>query len=377
MRRCRLAVALLVCGAGPSAFAGGAATDAYDDIANRVALDVHALVDVYVQHDFNRPASGLTQLREFDFHSDLPSLGWLRLTLAHHPRRLGFRLDVGIGDTSDRFLQSDPAAPTHPELSRWASRVAQGFITVVVPLGPGIAIDVGKFETPVGLEDNESPANWSYSRSLLYSWAEPSLHTGVRLSCRATRKLALSLFWLNGWNANFIDGSDLRSFAGAVTWKPLDQIEVVLVYMGGLEPAPTLPSAARLSLRNLVDAYVVYTPVRRVAVALTADYGNDRAGGGVNWWGVAGYARVEVSRWSAAAVRGEYLADPDGFMTGTRQSLAEATATLEAQTRREGARLVARLECRHDQSTARVFEATPPPARSRQDTLTLALLALF
>jgi hypothetical protein len=38
---------------------------------------------------------------------------------------------------------------------------------------------------------------------------------GLRLSCRATERLALSFFWVNGWNANFLDGSDMRSFAAA------------------------------------------------------------------------------------------------------------------------------------------------------------------
>ena len=82
----------------------------------------------------------------------------------------------------------------HPQLARAFSYFEQAFVTVMIPTARPIQLDVGRFPTPVGLEDNESITNWSYSRSLLYSWAEPSLHTGMRLSCQAhrdARRLAL------------------------------------------------------------------------------------------------------------------------------------------------------------------------------------------
>jgi hypothetical protein len=97
--------------------------------------------------------------------------------------------------------------------------------------------DVGKFGTPVGFEDNESPPNWNYSRGLLFTLAEPSYHTGVRATYPATAGLAFSVFWLNGWNTNVIDGNEMRSFAAAATLKPRDDIELVLVHAGAL-PAP-------------------------------------------------------------------------------------------------------------------------------------------
>jgi hypothetical protein len=366
---------LVLCGAAARAHAGGgAAADSYDDISAGAPVDAHALLDVYALHNFNQPASATNQLRAFDTISDRPSLGYLRLTLARRPRRVGFRLDVGTGDTSDDFFRSDPAAPAHPDLARAQSHVEQAFVTVVVPLGSGVIVDAGKFDTPVGLEDNISVANWNYSRSLLFSWAEPSLNSGIRVTYRATEKLALSLFWLNGWNSTFTDGSDLRSFAGAATWHPTSSVAVVAVYLGWLERPATDLAERRLSFRNLFDGYVTYAPERHVAFALTVDYGNDRADGGVYWWGASGYARFQVLSWLGAALRGEFLADPQGFVTGTPQTLAELTATAEARVERGRARLFGRVEYRHDQSNARVFEGALPNVHTRQDTLTLALM---
>jgi hypothetical protein len=121
MRRA-LAVAAAVSGwwsaVGSAALAGGgAATDAYEDIAPGGGVDAHGLLDVYAIHNFDRPASGVNQLREFDFR-DRASLEYLRFTLALRPGPIGFRLDAGAGTTADVFEQQDPALARHPTYAR-------------------------------------------------------------------------------------------------------------------------------------------------------------------------------------------------------------------------------------------------------------------
>jgi hypothetical protein len=369
----RAFVALVcLCAVTAARAGGGPATDAYDDVVPGV-VDVHALGDVYLQHDFALPPSGRVVLRQFDFVSDRPSLNYLRLTVAHRPGRVGFRLDVGVGDTADAYRADDPELALHPELARAMSYLGQAFASVVIPVGRGLAIDAGKFATPAGLEDNETIANWNYSRSFLYSWAEPSLHTGVRASLELTSWLSVALFWLNGWNANFVDGNDLRSFAAAVGIHPRPSLELILTYVAGLERAPNALADPALHWRNLVSASGEWTATSWLSLALAADYGDDRALGGVRFGGVAGYVRGQW-RWLAVTVRGEYYADPSGLTTGLAQQLGEVTATLEASTRQGPLQLLARLEYRHDQSTARPFP-TPAGPVSSQDTLTLALIA--
>ena len=354
---------------------GGAATDAYDDIAVSGSLDAHVLGDVYSIYNFDNPASGINQIRAFDFR-DRPSLGYLVGTLALRPAPVGFRLDAGFGSTADVFRREDPALAGHPTWARATSYVGQGFFTVMLPYARPVELDAGKFSTPVGLEDNESLPNWNYSRSLLFTWAEPTLNTGLRATCQLTDVLALSVFWVNGWNAGVLDGSDMRTLAAAATWKPRDRIDVAFVDMAGLEHPPTALTGP-LSFRNLADAYVVIGPWNNVSFALTADAGYDRAQGGVDWWGASGYTRVQFLGWAAAAFRGEYLSDPDGFVTGTRQFLYELTTTAEAHGNVGRARFVVRLEYRHDQSTADVFDAALPASRNHQDTITLALMSAF
>jgi hypothetical protein len=370
MRLAALLAAL--CLPHPALAGGGAETDPYDDVPEG-RFFIGGLADLYVSGNFNHPASGLNQAREFDFTANQPAIELVRLTLAHKPKRIGFRLDAILGDTSDAYFAADPASKQYPNASDFFSHIGQVFFSVVAPTRRYLSIEVGKFNTPVGLEDNESWSNWNYSRGLLFDFAEPTLHTGIRLTFMPTSKLGISLFWINGWNANFI-GNDLRSYAAAATWKPLESLELTLVYMGGLEHPPTRPTDPQLTFRNTLSAYLIYAPLPWLSLAAGIDYGNDRARGGVTFWGVAGYLQFHPKPWLFLAARGEYFSDPDGFTTGTAQNLAEGTANIDVQGKSGRLILTARLEYRHDFSTVNFFEhGTRPASRDFQDTLTLAL----
>ncbi len=370
------AFALLASASRTAHAGGGAATDAYDGIRDDVALDVHGLADLYVQENLGAAASRAPQLRAFDMHAGAPAIGLVHVALAHKPDVVGFRVDVGVGDMANSYLHYDPASASHPDFSRGMSYVEQAFVTAIVPVGRGFTLDVGKFGTPVGLEENESLTNWNYSRSLLYLIAEPSYHAGARLTYPVLRTLALSAFWVNGWDATIFDGNGMRAGAAAVTWNPSDKTEIVVDYMGGLERAPTRLFDPAQTFRHELDFYATYDLTDRISFASTADYGRDAASGGVSWWGVAGYLRVRALPWLAGTLRGEHLADTNGFTTGTKQRLAEATATIETREQVGRVTMIQRLEYRRDRSDTRVFESLAAPL-TRQDTVTAALIAAF
>jgi len=244
-------------------------------------------------------------------------------------------------------------------------------------VGRGLEVDAGKFETPVGLEDNEALDNWNYSRSLLYLLAEPSYHAGLRLTYPVTSTLSASTFWVNGWDANVLGGNGMRAFAAAVSWRPVASLEVVADYMGGPERAPTRLSAPTLSFRNELDAYARCRVTDRVTVASTVDYGRDAASGGVSWWGIGAYARVQVVPWLAGSLRGEHYDDSDGFTSGAKQRLEEVTATVELRGEVHATKWVGRLEYRRDQSDEPSFAVGMAGRGTHQDTLGVSLLAAF
>jgi hypothetical protein len=366
-------VFLIVSLVSGAARAGGAATDAYEDIDD---VDVHGLLDGYSLHNFADPASQRNRLRAFDYETGF-ALSYARLTLARRPKTIGFRIDAGFGTTADVFYHQDPASVLgHARFARATSYFGQAFFTVVAPLEHPVMIDVGKFGTPVGLEDNESLNAWNYSRSLIYAWAEPSLHTGLRLSCKLTDTLDVSAFWVNGWDAIIFDGSTMRTWAAAVTWRPTPSVEVSFVDMAGFE-RPQTNLAGPLAFRNVLDASVVYKATEWLSLAASADHVVDHGDGGVDWWGASGYARAQALYWLAAAVRGDYLTDPSGFATGMPQQLAAGTATIELLHKIERLRFILRLEYRHDSSTAHPFDGATPASRGTMDTFTAAGLVAF
>jgi hypothetical protein len=356
-----------------AAAGGGASSDAYDGVDPHALLDVHGLVDTYVQTDLDAPSARTTPLRAFDDHADLPSLGFAGLTVAHAPATFGFRVDAGIGNLSDAFFDYDPARFGHPAFSRGLSYIEQAFVSVVALLPRPVRFDIGKFGTPVGLEDNESLANWNFSRGLLFTLAEPTYHTGARATVEPTQGLQLTAFWLNGWNTNLFAGNGMRSFGVAATVMPTPGFDIAAEYVGGLERAPMQLEASTQTFRSEMDVSATYKVTPRVSAAVSVDYGRDAASGGVSWWGAGGYVRARALTWLAGVVRAEEYVDPDGFMTGTTQAIEELTTTLEATYRPGPFTLVFRLEYRRDQSSQRVYAG----GLTHDDTLGLGVVAGF
>src|SRR5205823_1138365 len=64
---------------------------------------------------------------------------------------------------------------------------------------PGLQLDFGKFVTSAGAEVIESHSNWNYSRSLLFAWAIPYYHFGLRAT-ETKGHFAGGFQVVNGWN---------------------------------------------------------------------------------------------------------------------------------------------------------------------------------
>ena len=72
--------------------------------------------------------------------------------------------------------------------------VQQAYASVLAPVGRGMQIDVGKFNTPIGAEPTETAYNWNYSRSLLFAWAAPYYHMGVRAALPVSDTVTVTAF---------------------------------------------------------------------------------------------------------------------------------------------------------------------------------------
>lgn len=159
------------------------------------------------------------------------------------------------------------------------------------PIGSGLTVDAGKFVTPAGAEVIETQDNWNYSRSLLFAWAIPYYHAGVRASYAVNDKVTATGFVLNGWN-NVKDNNASKSVAAQVVVAPTDRVSLAATWMGGAE------QTAVDGWRHMVDAIVNVTLTPRVKLQLNADLVRDRGlGPGVGWHGVAALRAQLTPAW--------------------------------------------------------------------------------
>jgi hypothetical protein len=326
-------------------------------------VDVSGLVDVYYSYNANHPASQTNQLRNFDLKANQFSLNMVKLSLSHAPDPIGFQADFGFGRAFD-LVQS---AETAPEIFRYLEQL---YVSVKPKSAKGLEVDFGEFVTSAGAEVIETNANWNYSRSLLFSYALPYYHFGLRASMPVTGNFTVGVQVVNGWN-DIEDNNSGKTigFTGTYTRPKFSWSNT---YYVGPEKSRT-----NKGNRNLYDTVLLLTPSAKLNAYLNFDYGQDRrATSGIDRWiGFAAAVRYAPVKWFALAPRAEYYYDATGFTTGTRQKLREVTMTGEFKLA-DG--LLSRLEYRRDHSDVPFFDrGQSPNASQNQNTFLVGLVAVF
>jgi len=327
-------------------------------------IDFSGLVDVYYTQNLNSPASRTNQLYNFNFDAEQFSLNMAKLSLAHAPDPVGFQIDFGFGKAFDTIH----AAETAPSIFR---NIEQAYISFKPPKAKGFEIDFGEFVTTAGAELIESNTNWNYSRSILFAWAIPYYHFGLRTSFPVGKHFTGGIQVVNGWN-NIEDNNSGKTvgLTGTISYTKWNWINT---YYFGPEHADT-----NKGWRNLYDSVLNITPPGKANAYVNVDYGQDKSPIGnvtSQWWGVAGALHIQATSKIAITPRVEYFSDADGFSTGVPQHLKEVTITGEYKWV-EG--ILSRFEYRHDWSDVPFFDAGAVPASSKsQDTLTIAMVGFF
>ena len=329
-------------------------------------IDFSGLVDVYYLENFNHPASSFNQLYNFDVKANQFSLNMAKLTMSHDPDPVGFRVDFGFG----RAFSIVHSTETAPEIFRY---IEQAFVSFKPPKAKGFEVDFGQFVTSAGAEVIETKDNWNYSRSLLFAWAIPYYHFGLRTSFPVGKYFTGGVQVVNGWN-NVEDNNSGKTvgLTGAFTFKKFSWSNN---YYVGPENTGT-----NKGTRQLYDTTLLLTPNDKANFYINFDKGVDKVGPvapqqNVRWIGIAGAARFQLNKWFALAPRVEYFDDENGFSTGTKQKLKEFTFTAEGKMA-EG--LLARLEFRRDWSDQPFFDRGATPAASKtMTTIALGIVAFF
>lgn len=353
------------------------------------------LVDGYYSFNLNQPESGTTalstntgrfsSLRLFDPRNNQFALSLIELGLAKNPdadSHLGYKAILGFGDTMQQVnvvSGGDPAFLQH---------LKEAYVSLLVPAGKGLQVDMGKFVTPAGAEVIESSANWNYSRGLLFNYAIPFYHYGVRAQYSFHPQLSLTGYIVNGWNNVVHDSSTGFANSGktgglALSWTPSEKVTIAENWLGGTGATQCDGN----HWRNLFDTVVGYNPNTRLSLQWNTDYGRVAATTTsplkpVDWWGAAGYIRYRLNPLYAIAARYEYYNDANGYTIGILDAhgvgprIHEVTATLE---HRLAAHLISRMEYRFDTSNQAFFPKGKAgnPLVSDQSTVAAGMIFVF
>jgi hypothetical protein len=394
-------------------------------------IEFSAFVDAYASFNFNfpKPQFGKNTLRAHD-QSNGFSLSWVGVNASYPADPVGATLSLRFGPTANQLGAAclsalEPSQSTPCDSDVGLQYVKQGFVS----WKPGgadsaITLDFGKFDTPFGVEVAESHLNLNYTRSYLYWLAQPSFHTGLRGNFVVADAFDFRVLAVNGWN-NSIDNNVGKSFGVQGTFHlrnadGADMLTASLGYMIGPEHddtafiqcgagerfSPTEPSGCisagaatevetsglvdRASsntdgLRHLIDLVVVADPIEQLRLVLNADFGVDRVRSAqdltkfqsAKYWGVLLGGRFAVVDQFGIALRGEYVADPDGYLSGyfdrnEEIKLVSGTLTLEAL---PADFLTVRLDNRIDWSNKQIFNKEVRDLVGTQFTTTLGVVA--
>jgi hypothetical protein len=337
------------------------------------SVDLSGYIDGYYSYNANRPGQAaafgqINQLYNFDDSTDQFSLEAAKLTLNHDPDPVGAHVDLLFGRTNTFLHGAD--SPT-------ANYIEQAYITMKPPKAKGFELDFGQFTTSAGQEVIETMNNWSYSHGILFGYAIPYYHFGLRTSMPVTKVWTAGVQVVNGWN------NDTANNGGVTIGVTSSLVKPKYTWNANLYSGPS-NSNTQKGYRNLIDTTLLLTPNAKFNWYVNYDYGQNRTVAGyfgpgtkedsAHWQGIATSARGQVTANAALIGRYEYFYDDQGFATGTKQHLSEFTGTYEYKW---AAGLLMRAEYRRDWSDQLFFDKGNTETVKAQSTATIGLIAFF
>jgi hypothetical protein len=318
--------------------------------------------DLYASVGPGRPWTGRNTLRAFDVEDRDAEIAFAEVWVQCARKPFGFRLDVDAGETAELVNAFEPARG-----KAW-EHVQQAFVSVDLSRSGSWWLDAGKWVTPAGAEVIEAKDNWLYSRGLLFNWAIPFYHAGIRVTHSIGGADYVMVHVNRGWNAV---GDPGGSPGGGVTVsRALDRGWTVTGNYLGSDEASLRGGRSWLHLADLVLLW--QQPDGKWSSTVNVDVAHQA---GATWHGLSVQGRRALTSRDALTGRLEYLTDGSGRQFG--QAMTATSATL-GWSREWIDHLSTRAEYRHDMSTKDIFPSDDAPRTTGDEgTLTVAVLVAF
>ncbi len=373
----------LICAVGVgTAYADAPAAKWYD------TLSLSGYVEGSYVNNLNNPSTRTNGARIFDVESNSfnQNAYHLQAAKAMGDDGYGFTAKMHAGRDARIIKSAGTAGATDFD-------VQEAYLTVATPSLKALTWSAGKFVTLEGLEVIESPSNPNFSEGLLFGFAEPFTHTGVKANYGFNDKVNATLGVVNGWDTE-ADANDGKTIIWQVATTPMKMVSWSLQGSYGPEA-----STDNQSKRTSVDTLLGVMPTDKLSLWLQGNWGQDtkvtRAGGAtstdnvaaypvavgpstVRWSGVGVWAQYACNSWLTEALRFEAFNDQGGanrLGTGLNNTMKEITWTNKFQIAKN---VFTRLEYRHDWSNQGVFALhNPGQTGTNQNTISADYYVTF
>jgi hypothetical protein len=321
-------------------------------------LKLEGYLDTFYAYNLDGANRTVSPLRVFDARNSAFTVAYAKIALSMPAAPVGFRLDLGFGPVAD-LTSFDALDPLRPGVSEVFKHIQQAYGSVAIGKS-GWVVDAGKFVTTAGAEVIEARSNWNYSRSILFGYAIPFTHTGIRVGGPISDTFTLQASVVNGWEV-INDNNRFKTLGLSGTFAPPTGTTATLTLYGGPEGERATPG------RNLADLVVLQKLGDRFTLGVNGDYG---AEGEASWYGAALMAEYKFTPAFRLAGRAERFYDPDGAR-GIGSTISEGTLTAGFAI---GSNAEIRAEVRGDTSPTQLFR---DGTAYGQATALAALLAWF
>lgn len=309
-----------------------------------------AYVDVGYIGNFNFPDNHLWRSRTTTFvNNELsPNMG---LAYVRKDASVSSRWGMELGFQGGRDTEEFAFLVGEPRVDGWdvLRHVHRANVSHLAPIGKGLTVTAGLFNSLMGYESLYAKDNANYTRSWIAD-NTPYMMFGVNAQYPVSDNLTVTAFIVNSYY-HLAHPNNLPSYGGRWIWKATPRFTLTQTLYAGPDQAQTSLEFWRLYGNQILEWKgddVTVAAAFDIGTESIADQpGNPRTfvmgGNIVVRWHIAG-------PWSVA-LRPEFYWDRNGRWTGAEQFVKAITSTVEYKFKYKWTNTIVRVEHRYDEST--------------------------
>ena len=222
-------------------------------------------------------------------------------------------------------------------------------VSYLAPVGKGLTITAGLFNSLMGYESLYAKDNVNYTRSWIAD-NTPYMMFGVNAQYPVSDDLTITAFVVNSYY-HLAHPNNLPSYGGRWSWKATPRLTLTQTLYGGPDQTDT-----SLEFWRMYGNHIVEWKGEDVTVAASFDIGTENIAGQPGSPRAFVMGGNMVMRWQiaepwAVALRPEFYWDRNGRWTGAEQFVKAITSTAEYQFTYKWTNAIIRVEHRYDEST--------------------------